>query len=384
MKAALYYPWVYVKGGAERVLLELMQRSRHDWTLYTNHFEPDATFAAFKELPVVSLKPISVERSVTRVAQAGVRLVTQRLKLPGQRALLVVSEGLGNLVVARSSVPTYCLCLTPLKIAYDPFTRKQRALSRRSRLAVAAYAAFERPAWSRYRHVFCLSKEVRDRVLRAHLVDADRLEITYPGVDPSHFRPTGEREPFFLVPGRIMWSKNVELAIRAWVRFKPSSGTNVFRLVIAGMVDVKSRPYIEQLRNLAAGRPDIVFVECPADEQLVRLYQRCHAVLFTAPNEDWGLVPLEAMACAKPVIATDRGGPRESILDAETGFLLCDDPTAFAMAIRYLATAPKEELDRMGTGARRRAEEFSWDRFVERIDAKVGGLAEVPVLAAVV
>ncbi len=50
MKIAAYYPWIYLKGGAERALLETVTRSRHEWTLYTNHFEPEATFPEFSDL----------------------------------------------------------------------------------------------------------------------------------------------------------------------------------------------------------------------------------------------------------------------------------------------------------------------------------------------
>lgn len=375
MNPALYYPWVYLRGGAERIVLELMLRSRHHWTLYTNRYEPDSTFPAFKDLDVVRLRQVSVRRSLKDVARAGATLLTQRLELKQHGSLLVVCEGLGTLVAARSRVPASCLCLTPLKIAYDDATRQRffRSPGRRIhyRMAVGLYKRLERPAWRRYRRVLCISEEVRRRVRRTGIPD-DRLEVTYPGVDTTRFRPTGEREPIFYVPGRIMWTKNLELAIEAWLRFKPDPATNPFRLVVAGIVDQKSRPYADQLHALARGRPDIIIKE--SDDELLRLYQRSHAVIFTPPNEDWGLVPLEAMACGKPVLATNRGGPRESVIDGQTGFLRLDHPSAFASAIRALAEMSPENLEIMGSCARRRALEFTWDRFVERIDEHVDEL----------
>jgi glycosyltransferase involved in cell wall biosynthesis len=174
-----------------------------------------------------------------------------------------------------------------------------------------------------------------------------------------------------------MWSKNLELAVDAWLRFKPSPSQNRFQLIIAGMVDAKSRAYLVKLRAIAQDRSDISFVESPSEDVLASLYQRCHAVLFTAPNEDWGLVPLEAMACGKPVVATDRGGPRETVVDGETGFLMNDEPTAFAMAIRHLAGMSAADLDEMGRTARRRAENFTWDGFVDQIDRQLGSPAAV-------
>jgi glycosyltransferase involved in cell wall biosynthesis len=374
LRPALYYPWVYLKGGAERVLVELMQRSRHDWTLFTNRYEPRSTFPEFAGLDVVPLQEVSVRRSVPEVAKAAVTLLTQRLELSSHDALFVVSEGLGNLVAARSSVPTSCICLTPLKIAYDEFTRAhyfRQSHRLHQRLAIAAYTRLERPAWRQYERVFCNSAETRRRVFDARLVDPSRLEIAYHGVDIDRFYPTGEREPFLLVAGRMMWAKHIELAIRAWRASKPHAEENPFRLVIAGMVDAKSQAYVAELRRLATGREDIVFIESPSDDDLIRLYQRCTAAVFSAFNEDWGLVPLEAMACGKPVIATDRGGPRESIVHGETGWLVRDDVESFAARIGALFGMTDAQLDGMGRAARARAELFTWNDFVERVDEHV-------------
>ena len=385
MKPAIYYPWVYLKGGAERVLVELMQRSRHDWTLFTNRYEPDQTFPEFADLRVVPLDTVSVRRSIHDVARAAVTLLTQRLDLANHDALFVVSEGLGNLVAGRSRVPTSCICLTPLKIAYDAFTREryfERPGRLHQRIAIAAYSRIERPAWRRYRRVFCNSAETRRRVLAARLVELDRVEIAYHGVDTDRFCPTAEREPFFLVAGRMMWAKNIELAIHAWRAFKPHVSDNDFRLLIAGMVDAKSRPYVAELHRLASGREDIVFIEGPKDSDLIRLYQRSSAVLFTALNEDWGLVPLEAMACGKPVIATDRGGPRESIAHGETGWLEPDVADKFAARMTSVLRLPENELDRMGRAARARAEQFRWDNFIDRIDDHVDELCGRRLVAA--
>lgn len=371
MRPAIYYPWVYLKGGAERVLVELMQRSRHEWTLFTNRFEPESTFPEFAGLPVVPLSSVSVRRSVPEVAKAGITLLTQKIDLSQHDALFVVSEGLGNLVAARARVPTSCICLTPLKIAYDRFTREhyfRRSGRLHQRVAITAYTWLERPAWRRYQRVFCNSGETRRRVLEAGLADLSRVEVAYHGVDTERFCPTGERDPYFLVAGRMMWAKNIELAIHAWRACKPHVSDNAFRLIIAGMVDAKSRPYVAELRRLAAGREDIVFVESPPDDQLIRLYQRCRAVVFTAFNEDWGLVPLEAMACGKPVIATDRGGPRESIAHGETGWLEADTVAAFAARIAHVASLPDDALDDLARCARARAERFTWRDFVDRID----------------
>ena len=104
MKVAVYHPWVYLKGGAERTLLELMRRSRHEWVLLTNHFEPESTFPDFSEVTVIELARVSVRRNVWTVGHAGLRLLTQSLPLADASALLISSEGLGNLVEHRAFI----------------------------------------------------------------------------------------------------------------------------------------------------------------------------------------------------------------------------------------------------------------------------------------
>lgn len=380
MRPALYYPWVYLKGGAERVLLELMLRSRHEWTLYTNHFEPESTFPQFSDLRVVALSEVSVRRNIRQVARAALTILSQRLDFTGHDSLMVVSEGLGNLFAARSHLPTSCICLTPLKVVYDSYTNSQFFAGRwrpSYRAAFELYKMVDRPTWRRYQRVFCNSGEVRRRLLSAGLVPDHRLEVAYHGVDTQRWRPGGRRERVFLVPGRIMWQKNIDLVIEAWKRFQTEPGQHGFRLVVAGMVDQKSRPYLESIRAKAADRADIEFVVSPNDAQLLDLYQSCWAVVFPALNEDWGLVPLEAMACGKPVLATDRGGPKESIIEGETGCLRKDQPEAFAQAIQSLAACSEAELDGTAERCRRRALEFPWEPFIDRMDDHVEELAEL-------
>lgn len=381
MRVAMYYPWIYLMGGIERTILEIAQRSRHDWTVFTSHFRPDDTFPGFRDLDVRTVGEVSVRRDVGSVFRSCLRLLRQKYDWSGFGAVMISCDGVGNLVALRSAgVPLLCLCHTPLKVGYDPHARRRWTRLFRPGLAtrggVALFKQADRIAWRRYQHIFCVSAEVERRLQAAGVVREGQTEVLHPGVDVTRLMPSGRREPYFLLPGRIMWSKNIELGIESFVDFKRRGGdaADGFRLKIAGMIDEKSEQYFRRLRQLAGGRNDVDFVPSPSDDEMRDLYDAAHAVLFTPPNEDWGIVPLEAMAFAKPVIAVGRGGPAESIVHGECGFLCRDDPVSFAEAMLVLAT-DEERYRRMSAAARKRAERYDWSSFVGRIDDYLDNLA---------
>jgi len=378
MKVAMYYPWIYLKGGPERTFIEIGRRSRNDWTFFTSHYDREGTFSELQGFEIVELPRISVKRNFTEVIRAGIAISRIKLDLDDYDALVVSCDGLGNFLNFRNaSKPSICLCFTPLRAVYDHAYRA-RHLARYDKirplalLFETAFKLFDRAAWSRYDDVVCISETVRRRVIDGGLYSADSIGVCHPGVPADRIRVSEEREPFFFLPGRIMWTKNIELGIRAFKRFRQSgpAAAREFRLVVAGMVDAKSRSYYEDLRRLAADDEGITFIETPTDEQMQDLYRRCYGLLFTAFNEDWGLTPIEAMVHGKPVVAVASGGPCEVVVDGETGRLVPAEPEAFAEAMTALAADP-EEARRMGEKGAERARLFTWEKFVSEFDDRL-------------
>jgi glycosyltransferase involved in cell wall biosynthesis len=371
VKVALYHPWIYLTSGIERSFVELLPRSRHEWLFLTHHHAPQSTYPELRDARVVELAPaVSVRRSLLPLAQAAWRIGRSRLPLDGARALLVSSEGLGDLVAPRAGVPVAAYCHTPLKILHDPATRAALVGSsavRRAGLGVlgAAFEAADRRAWRAYRHVLANSAETAARIRAAGLVPNGPVEVLHPGVDLTRFPPgPGPRHGFLLVAGRIMWQKDVELAIET-VRVLAAKGQRL-RLVVAGAVDGKSQPYLARLRYLSEGL-DVTFEVDPTDARLSELYRTCTMLLFTARNEDFGIVPLEAMASGAPVLAVDSGGPRETVLPGVTGWLEPRDAERFAARVLEVLEDPRL-LEPMREAAVSRAGTFTWDAFVRRLD----------------
>jgi glycosyltransferase involved in cell wall biosynthesis len=373
LRIAIYHPWIYLKSGLERTILEIKRRSRHDWEIFTSFYDRERTYPDLQQMGVTELERVSVNRTYGEVISAGLTIARTRIARPGLDALLVCCDGLGSFVnFANPELPSACLCFTPLRAVYDPEYRARHLspsrLVRAAQHAVAAaYRQVDRRAWRYYRHVFCISHEVERRVLSGRLSSEHKLEIAYPGIDAAMRAKSDERQPFFFLPGRIMWTKNIQLAIRAYQRFASTRSGEGFSLKIAGMVDEKSRSYFQELRELAGADPSIEFVVDPTDRQMQDYYRVCHAVLLTAFNEDLGITPIEAGAFGKPVIAVDRGGPREVVVRDETGLLVEPDEQAFAEALSKLAS-DLVLASRLGAANYERSALFTWDRFVESID----------------
>lgn len=371
MKFAIYQPWIYLYGGLERSLLELVSRSRHQWQIFTNHYEPENTFPGFAKQDVTELRRVSVQRDLLSVFRAALVIGREKLPLDEVDGLVIWCDGLGDLMTFRNhEKPLFNICSTPMRPVFDPVYQRSARASRgvAGRLGLSFFAtlfkAVDRRAWSFYDGVVSTSTEVRNRIIDGGLYpDCEQMIMAYPGIDYPQEFPEVSYEPFLLLPGRIMWTKNISLAVES---FLAADLPSPWKLVVAGFVDEKSRPYLEELRQLAAGGA-IEFVVSP-DENLLRdLYRRCAFCLFPPLNEDWGIVPLEAMACGKPVLANASGGPAESIVDRQTGLLLEPTVASWSAAIRQLA-GDENALLAMGRAAHRHVRQFSWEEFVTRID----------------
>jgi len=371
LKIAVYYPWVYLKGGIERSMTALISRSRHDWTVFTSHYEPANTFEEFTKFKVVQIGAVSVRRDMGAVFKAALNIIGMRLPLAEFDGYAVWCDGLGPLTTFRNTrIPTFCICSTPLRAAYDPAYVRD-ALRKRRLPARLAYRLFKRAfqfvdyrAWSHFDGVVATSLEVKERIVRNRLYpDDSRMVLYHPGIDVADAPKEISYEPFLLVPGRISWTKNIELAIDAFLRADLPAP---WRLVVAGFVDQKSQQYLEQLKQ-RAGNNRIEFVVSPSDEELNRLYETAYAVLFTPLNEDWGMAVLEGMLRSKPVIANASGGPKESVIDGATGWLLEPDVGQWSALLRSLP-GRADAVRNMGAQARLHVEKYDWKRFVNGVD----------------
>jgi len=152
------------------------------------------------------------------------------------------------------------------------------------------------------------------------------------------------------------------------------------RLVIAGGYDARlseNVQYLQELGRMASTmqvRDRIVFLPSFTNSQREALLASCLGVLYTPEGEHFGIVPLEAMACSKPVIACNSGGPLESVVQGETGYLCKPLAEKFAAAMKELMA--KGVSERMGRQAQVHVREnFSRAAFGDKLNQAVVKLA---------
>ena len=127
-------------------------------------------------------------------------------------------------------------------------------------------------------------------------------EVIYPPVETDLFRPLNEDGDYYLVVSAFAPYKRIDLAIQAFNRLG-------FPLKVVGGGQEERR-----LKSMAG--PSIEFLGWVSDKELVSLYARCKALVFPG-EEDFGIVPLEAMACGRAVIAYGRGGTVETVIPVQ-------------------------------------------------------------------
>jgi len=207
------------------------------------------------------------------------------------------------------------------------------------------------------------SQFMRRTVARIYGIEA---LVCYHAVDTEIFRPLPqvERQPNILSVGSIQPRKGFDFLIESLGRL-PSGNRPCLKIV--GNAEVPGER--EFLKTLATQWCVDLHIEVRvSQETLVRRYNEAMLLVYAPQNEPFGLAPLEAMACATPVVAVAEGGVPETVLDGVTGRLVERNHTQFAQAVSDLLS-DRDRLSRYGHQARDRVlEHWTWDASVEHLE----------------
>lgn len=147
------------------------------------------------------------------------------------------------------------------------------------------------------------SKTTAERIKKFYHRDA---EVIYPGIDEKNFSPTDEKKDFYFGMGRCIPYKKFDLMVEAFNK-------NGKKLKLATNTD---NLLYRELK--AKSQPNIEWIFAPSSEERKKLYAEAKAFIFP-PEEDFGLVPVEAMISGTPVIGYGTGGATETIVEGKTG-----------------------------------------------------------------
>lgn len=364
-------------GGALRVLAEWTRRTAADRvTVYT----PDpsvhafASFAEHVEVRQVDVPGpfdgLGAALGLLRSDAAGKR-VAQTIDAAGHDAVFVLPSRLTQspALLRHLSTPAVYYAPEAMRSAYDdprlvfPGDGVTVRLTRAGANPIEALRKhLDRRAIRAAAHVVTHSEFTREDLRRAYGVEADVIRL---GVDVDAFRPAPtvvDGPPYVLSIGALHPLKGHELVVDAVGRLPAEVRPAV---VVVG--DRGSEGPALRARAQDAGVSLDLRAGVPFRE-VVELVQRSTVVACAQIREPFGLVPLEAMACARPVVAVDEGGLRESVRHEQTGLLVPRDAQAMAAAVqRLLADAALRE--RLGAAGRVDVESiWQWDRYADELD----------------
>ena len=290
--------------------------------------------------------------------------VWRRIPSPRRYEWMLVSSHLfahHARVAAQPELPKLVYAHTPARYIWEPaIDLRGRKLA--ARLASPVIRPLDRARAAEARSIAANSQFVRARIQKTWEVEA---RVIYPPVDVTRINSVSDwRDRLEPHEKHLMESLPADYVLGA-SRFVPykqlDAVIDVGDMVGLPVVLAGSGPDASRLRSLAdkASVP-VVILEQPSDALLFSLYQEAYVYIFPA-IEDFGIMPVEAMACGTPVMVNSAGGAVESIRMCEGGVAMesCD-PDSVREAFQRIGT-----IDRLGLP--QRAEIFSRERFVAEV-----------------
>lgn len=350
MKLAIAADWLVTYGGAERTVAEFLKI----WPgspLFTTVAHP-ANLGPLRDADIRTTR-LQTLYNLMGKHQLLLPLMPRALEdidLSGYDTVLSSSHAVAKGIVPPDGAVHVCYCHTPMRYAWEMEKqylqdfRVPKFLQRRVRAELSRLRRWDLTTAKRVDVFIANSTETQDRISRIYGREsvvihppADGIFLETPLAAPPADAP-------FLAVGRFVPYKRFDLLIEI-------ANARKLPLTIAGTGQDEKR-----LRAMAG--PTVRFAGFVPETELPALYTSARALLFP-PYEDAGIVPLEAQATGRPVIAYARGGARDTVIEGETG-------TFFA---EQTAASLGDALDRFGTmrfdhaAIRAHAAEFSSQRF---------------------
>ncbi|UMM18910.1 hypothetical protein L5515_014763 [Caenorhabditis briggsae] len=239
--------------------------------------------------------------------------------------------------------------------------------------------------------VICVNSNFTKGVVQETFKSLQSRELTvlYPSLNTAFFDSIQPSDHFgndfnidakyiFTSFNRFERKKNIVLALDSFAQLKSNFSTSdfaKFHLIIAGGYDKNNLENIEHYDELKKHAEDlgltdnqVTFLRSPSDEVKINIIRKSRAVLYTPDREHFGIVPVEAMYLGTPVIAVNTGGPRETVRNNETGYLVNQNAEEFAEKMKEILQDEKKYQKLSEEGPKWVQRTFAFEAFSRKLD----------------
>lgn len=279
-------------------------------------------------------------------------LALEQLDLREYDLVISSESGPAKGVVTGPGTVHICYCHSPMRYVWDMYPDYLESSSFLTRLFMRPLIHYlkiwDRLSSDRVDHFIANSTFVAERIQKFYRRDA---QVIHPPVDVSQFEVNEEKSDFYLVFGQLTEYKRADLAVEAFL-------ANGKKLIVIGEG--------EQYKRLKARETENVRILGRLSNEQCRVYLSEARALVFPGVEDFGMVPVEAMACGTPVIAYAVGGALETVKEGVSGVLFHEQTVAALNECLQRFESSVEKLDMQAT--RLHAEAFSTERFLREIE----------------
>lgn len=357
-RTAIIHYWLVGMRGGERVLERLIRLfPRAD--IFTHVYNPDAVSNTIRARPVQTTfiqKLPGAQRHYQKYLPL-MPLALEQLDLRGYDLILSSESGPAKGVIVPPGALHVCYCHSPMRYLWDHYTDYLHSAGRLTRLAMPMLThglrKWDHASSARVDRFIANSTFIQQRIEKSYRRPS---AVVFPPVDVSLFRPSDEIDPHYLWVGQMTAYKRADLAVEAF---------NALGLPLLMVGEG------EMLRELKArARPNVKIVPRLGFDELRQAYARCRALVFTA-EEDFGMVPVEAMASGRPVLAYGRGGAIDSVRPGVSGLFFREQTKESLIDAVEAMEAWLPQFN--PADAMREAERFSPERFDEGVLSVIAG-----------
>ncbi len=312
VRTALCHDWLTGMRGGERVL-EILCEGFPEATIYSLLANPGAVSDTIRSHPIETSWMQRIPR-ITDHYRSCLPLfpaAVNSLQPDGVDLMVSTSHCVAKSIRTQPNTRHLSYCFTPMRYAwtfYEEYFGNNPAKALVAKPLLAALRRWDRKTASRVDRFVGISKHVRKRIQDFYGREAD---VVYPPVDTERCTPSAAPGSggFDLIVSAMVPYKRVDLAVAAYTKLGHP----------LKVVGIGSR--LSELQATAG--PNVEFLGWQSDDAVLELYRTCRMLIFTG-EEDFGIVPLEAQACGRPVVAYGRGGALETVSDGVSGIFFSE------------------------------------------------------------